>query len=51
MHAQRNLIGKLEGKKLLVSPSCRVEDTIKMDLTHIGWWGGREGAEAWMGFI
>ena len=37
MHAHRNLIGKLEGKISLVSPSCRVEDTIKMDRTHLGW--------------
>jgi hypothetical protein len=51
MHAHRNLNGKLEGRKSLISPSCRVEDIIKMDLTHIRWWGGHEGADAWMGLI
>jgi hypothetical protein len=51
MYAYRNLIGKLEGKKSLVSPSCRAEHTIKMYLTHIGRWGGHEGVEAWRGFI
>jgi hypothetical protein len=51
MHVHRNLIGKLERKKSFVSPSCRMEDTINMDLTHIGWRGGGRDAEAWVGFI
>ena len=33
----RVLVGKPEGKKPLGRPSCRWEDSIKMDLQEVGW--------------
>jgi hypothetical protein len=44
MDAYRILVGKPEGKRPLVRPTCRWEDIIKKDLREIGW-GGR----SWIG--
>jgi hypothetical protein len=33
------LVGKLQGKRPLGSPSCTWVDNIKMDLREIGWGG------------
>jgi hypothetical protein len=33
------LVGKLEGKKSLVTPRHREEDIIRMNLSDIGWEG------------
>jgi hypothetical protein len=41
----RFLVGKPEGKRPLVRPSCSWEDGIKMDVKEIGWRGG-----GWSGF-
>jgi hypothetical protein len=38
-NAYRVLMGRLEGKRLLRRPRCRWEDSIKMDLTEIGYIG------------
>jgi hypothetical protein len=35
----RVLVGKLEGKRPLVRPRRRWEDSIKMDLQEVGWGG------------
>jgi hypothetical protein len=32
----RVLVGKLEGKRPLRRPRCRLEDNIKMDLQEVG---------------
>jgi hypothetical protein len=37
--AYKILIGKSEGKRLLVGPRCRWGDYIRMDLMEIGWKG------------
>jgi hypothetical protein len=37
----RVLVGKLEGKRLVVGPRCRWEDGIKMDVKE-DWLGGVE---------
>ena len=37
--AYRVLVGKLEGKRPLVRPRRRWEDTIKMDFQEVGWGG------------
>jgi hypothetical protein len=41
-NASRILVGKPEGKRLLIKPRRRWEDNIKMDLREIGWlvWNG-----------
>ena len=42
----RVLVGKPEGKRPLGRPRHRWEDTIKMDLQEVGWWGyGLDRAE------
>lgn len=33
----RDLVEKLEGKRLLGKPTCRWEENIKMDLQEVGW--------------
>jgi hypothetical protein len=38
-NADRILVGKPEGKRLLARPRCRWVDNIKMDLREIGWDG------------
>jgi hypothetical protein len=38
-NACRLLVGKPEGKRPLRRPQCRWVDSIKMDLTEIGWFG------------
>jgi hypothetical protein len=35
--AYRVLVGNTEGKRPLGIPSCRWEDSIKMDLQEVGW--------------
>jgi hypothetical protein len=35
----RVFVGKPEGKKPLGRPSCRQEDSVKMDLKELGWTG------------
>jgi hypothetical protein len=35
-HAERVLVGKSEGKRILGRPRCRWEDNIKMDLEEVG---------------
>ena len=37
MGADRVLVGKPEGKRLLGRPRRRWEDNIKMDLQQVGW--------------
>ena len=39
--AYRVLVGRPEGKRPLVTPRCRWEDIIKIDLQAVGW-GGME---------
>jgi len=34
--AYRGLVGKLDGKRPLGRPRCRLEDNIKMDLHEVG---------------
>jgi hypothetical protein len=34
--AYRVLVGKLDGKRPLGRPRCRLEDNIKMDLQEVG---------------
>jgi hypothetical protein len=36
-NSDSNLVGKLEGKRLLGRPRGRWEDNIRMDLKEIGW--------------
>jgi hypothetical protein len=38
-NANRNLVGKPEGKRPLGRSRCRYVDNIKMDLRAIGWGG------------
>jgi hypothetical protein len=38
-NAYKDLVGKLEGKRLLGRRRRRWEDNIRMDLTEIGWEG------------
>jgi hypothetical protein len=36
-HVYRILVGKLEGKRRLGRPGCRLGGNIKMDFREIGW--------------
>jgi hypothetical protein len=56
-NCRRFLLGKSEGKRLLVKPRRRWEDGIRMDLKEIGWGVGVEwihlaqGRDCWRAVV
>jgi len=37
--AYRALVRRPEGKRPLGRPRCKLEDSIKMDVQEVSWWG------------
>ena len=44
----QGLVGKPEEMRLLGRPRHSWKDNIKIDLQHVGWWGGGQSELIWL---